>query len=384
MRIALVVAGPWPAMRGSQVLVAHLAAGLRDRGHVVDVVAWGRRLGRRAGGLRPVRVLLDAWLVVRLLRHVRRAGVDVVHAHNYEGALAALLVRAITGRPVVYHGHSAMAAELPTYASSRVARRVLGRIGRALDRAVPRRADYCVAVTPELQRTLARGGVGPSALACIAPVGAPSELVPVDAAGHAAATGGGLLVCYAGNLDGYQNLGFLLHVFARVRAAVPDARLELVTHADAQAHAARLAAAGLGAGVEIAVVRSYDEVRRRLARAAVAVSPRAERTGFPMKLLNYMAAGKAIVACAGSAKGVRDGETARVVPDGDGAAFAEAVVALLRDPAERARLGRAAHAAVAAPGAWEGVLDRLESIYRQVLAPAGPVLAPVPLTERST
>lgn len=394
MRVALVVAGPWPALRGSQVLVGHLALGLRERGHVVDVITYGRRLGRRPG-LGPSRPFLDAWLALRLAWHVRRHRVEVMHAHNYEAALAALAVRSLSGCPLVYHGHCAMAEELPTYVTTPAARRLLARVGAWLDSSVPRRAEFCIAVTDELGRHLEQGGVGPAALACIPPAGLPGEIrkgspaapgavprVGRDGDGARPGRAGDPLVCYAGNLDGYQNLEFLLGSFALVRDEMPAARLQLVTHADAQAHAARLAARGLGAGVEIVVARSYDEVRERLASAAVAVSPRAERSGFPMKLLNYMAAGKAIVACAGSAKGLHEGETARVVPDGDAGAFAAAVVALLRDPGERTRLGRAAHAAVDAPGAWEHVLDRIESIYRHVAAPR-PAPARVPVTERS-
>src|SRR5205085_914236 len=90
-------------------------------------------------------------------------------------------------------------------------------------------------------------------------------------------------------------------------------------------------------------------------------------SGFPMKLLNYMSAGKAIVASAGSAKGIVDGVTGRVVPDGDEEGFAAAVVALLRDGAERERLGTAARSAVEDPAAWHGVLDRIEAIYRQLV-----------------
>jgi len=171
------------------------------------------------------------------------------------------------------------------------------------------------------------------------------------------------LVCYAGNLDGYQNLGFLLRSFARVRARVPAARLVLVTHA-----APGALRRAVGPGVEIVRAASYDEVRARLDAADVAVSPRAERSGFPMKLLNYMAAGKAIVASAGSAKGLRDGVTGRIVSDGDEAAFAAAVVELLSDPAARARLGAAARRTVEDARAWEGVLDRIETVYRNVLA----------------
>lgn len=379
MRVALVVAGPYPALRGSQVLVGHLALGLRERGHEVSLVSYGARRGRRPG-LRPARAALDAVLVARLWRHVRRRAIDVIHAHNYEAAIAGLLVGRATGTPIVYHGHSAMAEELPTYASGRLARAALGRVGRLLDTQVPRRADFCIAVTPELGEHLRRGGVAQRALACIEPTSVPAE-VRDTIPGAGAAPGRGL-VCYAGNLDGYQNLAFLLEAFRAIRAAEPHARLLLLTHHDARSEARRLRAGDLlGPGVEIEQARSYDEVRTLLAGADVAVLPRAERSGFPMKLLNYMAAGKAIVSCAGSAKGLADGVSGRVVTDGDAAAFAAAVVELLRDPAGRARLGAAARRAVEDPQAWEQVLDRIESIYRTVVAGAGPALVPVTATE---
>lgn len=376
-RVALVVAGPYPWLRGSQVLVQHLAQGLEERGHHVDVVTYGPHRGHRPGP-RPARIGLDVALTVRLWRLVRRNRIEVIHAHNYEAAIAGLIVGRLTGRPLVYHGHSAMAEELPTYVTSARARRWMGSLGRLLDAQVPRRADFCIAVTEELGAHLRHAGVTDRALACIAPAGSPAELRAAPSLGPARGVG---TVCYAGNLDGYQNLEFLLQSFALIRAAHPDARLVLLTHADALGHAARLTSQGLGAGVEIAQATSYDEVRERLAEADVAVSPRAERSGFPMKLLNYMAAGKAIVACAGSAKGVEDGVTGRVVPDDDPSAFAAAVGALLDDPDERDRLGAAARQAVEDPAAWEQVLDHLESIYRQVLAGRRPALVPITVTE---
>jgi glycosyltransferase involved in cell wall biosynthesis len=371
VRVALVVAGPYPILRGSQVLVRHLARGLGARGHAVHVVTYGRRLADRPG-LRPARVALDAALTVRLWRLVRRAGIDVIHAHNYEAAMAGLLVARGTGRPLVYHGHSALEAELPTYVRGRLTRGVMRRAGRLLDQQVPRRADFCITVSEELGRVLRRAGVTETELACIEPAGPPEEFARTPAAGDGAG-----LVCYAGNLDGYQNLEFLVRAFARVRARVPRARLVLVTHEGARAEAQRLG----GGGVEVVAAESYEAMRRRLDAADVAVSPRTERSGFPMKLLSYMAAGKAIVACAGSAKGLADGVTGRVVPDGDVAAFADAIVELLEEPALRARLGAAAREAVESRAAWDRVLDRIESIYDRVLASARPALVPVAATE---
>jgi glycosyltransferase involved in cell wall biosynthesis len=367
MRVALVIAGPFPAFRGSQVLVGHIADGLRSRGHRVELVTYGSWLAGRPGPS-LARLGLDLALVLRLAARVWRQRLDVIHAHNYEAAIAGLVAARLTGRPLVYHGHSAMADELQTYFRSPGARRLGHRLGRLLDAHVPRRADFCIAVTDELGMRLRRVGVRDDALACIPPVAAPADLRPMAGAGSEP------LVCYAGNLDGYQNLGFLLDAFRRVRASEPLARLVLVSHADAQANAARLAPE---AGVEIAHAASYDEVRLRLAGAAVAVCPRTERSGFPMKLLNYMAEGKAIVASAGSAKGLVAGVTGIVVPDDDPTAFAAAVVDLLRDPVTRARLGRAARASVEEPAAWENVLDRIEAVYERVVR--GP--QPSPLAE---
>jgi glycosyltransferase involved in cell wall biosynthesis len=100
-----------------------------------------------------------------------------------------------------------------------------------------------------------------------------------------------------------------------------------------------------------------------------------------MKLLTYAALGKAIVACAGSAKGLVDGVDARVVVGDDPASFAGAVVELLRDRPLRVRLGQAARRTVEDGAAWNAGLERIESIYHRVLAARPPVLLPVTATE---
>src|SRR5437899_183038 len=217
MRLALVLAGRYPDLRGSQVLVQQLADGLRSRGHAVHLVTYGSVASGRPGP-RAGRIVRDLALVARLWRTVRREAIDLIHAHNYEAAIASLVVGRATGRPVVYHGHNALAEELPLYFRVRPARWLAGQLGRLLDTHVPRRADFCIAVTEELGEILRRRGVAASELACIAPAAAPRA-----AAAHRPRSGSHGLVCYAGNLDGYQNLGFLLESFARVRARVPAA-----------------------------------------------------------------------------------------------------------------------------------------------------------------
>jgi glycosyltransferase involved in cell wall biosynthesis len=84
----------------------------------------------------------------------------------------------------------------------------------------------------------------------------------------------------------------------------------------------------------------------------------------PMKLFEYMAAGKAVVA---SAMGqivdvVRDGENGLLVPPGDETALAEAVGRLLADESLRERLGWQAREDAVRYHSWEQYLSRLEAV----------------------
>jgi glycosyltransferase involved in cell wall biosynthesis len=385
--IALVLAAPFPALQGSQVLVHHLAQGLAERGHRVHLVAYGtdaealvppvtvHRLPRlwgcriTASGPHPAKLVLDSLLAWRLLRVVVRENIDLIHAHNYEGAIAGLLVGRLTRRPVVYHGHSAMVDELPSYFSDPRLRRAATRIGSWLDRHVPCRADYCIGVTADLVALLRARGVRPDDVEHVVPGGLALDPESIDAPKEAP-PGAGATLLYAGNLDRYQNLDFLLRSFATVRAARPHARLLLVTHSERHRYR-RHAVALAHAGVHVIQVRTFPAARALITAADVALCPRTETTGFPIKLLNYMAAGKAIVACEGSAKLLRDGETAVIVANGDEQAFAGAVVGLLDDPEKRRRLGRGARAAVQAACASEPMFLQIESIYRRVLSSRG-------------
>jgi len=213
MRIAVVIAGPYPALRGSQVLVAQTVAALSQCDHDVRVVSYGRRLADRPG-FHPVRLPLNALLLARLARVVWRERIDIIHAHNYEALLVGLLVGRVMDRPVVYHGHSAMEDELPTYTRGPRRRVLLRRLGGWMDRAMPRCADASIAVTDQLADRLRTHGA--RHVRCLEPVLAPGSLVGADPAPTVISPN---VVAYAGNLDAYQDLTFLLDAFSRVRDA---------------------------------------------------------------------------------------------------------------------------------------------------------------------
>src|SRR5690606_32099365 len=101
--------------------------------------------------------------------------------------------------------------------------------------------------------------------------------------------------------------------------------------------------------VQVRGAQPHGEVLDLLARADLFVqasrqAPRSrEEEGLPLAVLEAMAAGLPVVASrhAGIPEAVRDGVTGCLVPEGDAAGLAAAIVDLSLDRASRHRLGQA-------------------------------------------
>jgi len=376
LRIAIVAPCGYPTTQGSQVYVRGTARALADRGHDVRVLTYhygeegvpdhGVPVRRIRGvpayrklraGPSPVKPLLDAQLAALTARVVAEEAIDVVHAHNIEAPFVSLPARLGRRVPVLQHVHMLAGEELPTFAP-RVPG-VAARLGRAIDRVVPALVDGLVVLSERARRAL--GGRGRTV-----------HLIPpaVDRRDFAEARADAdrPVVLYAGNPDAYQQPELLLDAFARVARAHPDARLRLVSGAS-MAPWLRAAEARRVPVDRVDVVRTsrWSETRSAMLGAAVAVVPRSVCAGFPIKLLNYMAVGLPVVACAGAAGPLRDGETGRVVGDGDADGFADAIRALLSDPRGRRRMGEAARTSVFSEHTWSQRATAYDAVHRAVL-----------------
>jgi glycosyltransferase involved in cell wall biosynthesis len=362
MRIAIVSACPFPVPQGSQVFLKDTAQALRDDGHEVHLVVYGYGDGTDVDGLHVHRSwrlpgskrtksgpswtkpLYDLALVDTLRRVVREHRIDVIQAHNYEGLLVAL---AAGVKPVVYQAHNAMSDELPHYVGFQ---RIGRRLGGWLDRMFPRRASQIIAPHAGLAQYLIANGCAPGKVSVVAPPALTEWFEPETP--HEALPP----ILYTGNLDAYQNIAFLEHVLARVRGAIPETRLILATRDPAPF-----------AGADVVPATDFESLRALLAQDAVVVCPRVSWSGYPIKLLNAMAAGKAIVACRSAAHPLEHDRTGLVVDDNDEAGFANAVLQLLRDPQERTRLGDAARDTVRQRHRPADFAKTLEGIFDQAV-----------------
>jgi glycosyltransferase involved in cell wall biosynthesis len=101
----------------------------------------------------------------------------------------------------------------------------------------------------------------------------------------------------------------------------------------------------------------------------VAVVPRPGAPGFPIKLLNYMAARKPCVLFASSSSGLHHGQNAFLVERDTSESLAEGIVELLKDESLRERLADGGHHFVRAHHDRRLTAARLVAAYRRAIRP---------------
>lgn len=397
-RVAMVAACPFPFERGTPVRIHRMSEALAQRGHAVELVTY--HLGDRSVQLpfdvhriREVRsynkteagpsyqkLLVCDTLLARLLQRViREKRCEVVHAHHFEGLLTALWATRGMGVPVVFDCHTLLASELQYYGMGLV-RRAKSAIGRWFDRQLPRRADFITAVTEDIaQQCVERCGVPADKVTAVVN-GVEIDTFTVAEPDVYHPPHGKPTVVFTGNFAAYQGVEHLFEAFAKLKAMGSAARLMLVSPSplgELENLAKRL---DIVDRIDLEAV-GFAGVPARLAGAQVAVNPRIDCDGIPQKLLNYMAAGKAVVSFAGSAKMVRHDETGVVVADGDIEAFAQALHRLIEHPEEARRIGEAAREEVRRERTWHAAALKIESVYDDVLEGSTRGAVAPPITE---
>jgi len=162
---------------------------------------------------------------------------------------------------------------------------------------------------------------------------------------------------------------------------VPDVSLTVV----GRSPRARLRAAARAADVR--VTGTVADVRPHVAEAAVFVVPLRVGGGTRLKIFEALSMGKAVVSTTVGAEGLPLVPGEHYLRADEPADFARAVVALLRDPARRRRLGAAGRDLVEARYGWAMVTRAFENRIEEAAA-AGtaarwpsshiPVGAPIP------
>lgn len=322
----------------------------------------------------PIDPVKDAIAVTRLASMLR--DVDLVHTHSSKAGIVGRAAARLAGVPGLVH-------TVHGWSFNDVQPAVTRRLYVEAERAAARVTDriVCVArfdrdrglasgIGHASQYRIIRSGIDPSLYG--APEGARERLRE--------ALGAGPRDVVVGSIANFKpQKGPLDFLEAARLARLRDPRLRFFIAGDGDLRPAAeraIAEAGLGEGVHLLGWR--DDVPELLAAMDIFLLTSLFE-GLPRVVLQAMAASVPVVATdtGGVREVVIDGETGRLVPPGNPAAAAEAIVALAHDTEARQRFGALARSRLGDEFDIGRMVRDLEGLYDEVLGrtPVDPVAA---------
>jgi glycosyltransferase involved in cell wall biosynthesis len=278
-----------------------------------------------------------------------------IHLQAMAQYIEAVVRRGLPSLLVDYDPASAWADELRGTVTGprRLARRLETAVWRRYERATRPQFDAIV-VFAERDVDAVRPTAGGAILRRV-PLAVDVPERPLDPVGSGPPT-----VLFVGSFGHPPNVDAALWlartIFPRVARLLPEARLELVGNAPGDE------VRGLDGGA-VTVHASVPDVTPYLDRAAVVVAPIRIGGSMRMKVLESLAAGKALVASPRAAEGLEELAGEQLLVAADAEEMADTLVLLLRDPARRRRVAESARRWAESNLGWERGVAGFEELY---------------------
>lgn len=383
-RVLVVAPEPFYEDRGTPIAVRHVLEALSQLGHSIDVLTFpvggspeipGVRYFRIANPLRiravPIgfsfrKIWLDLFLFFALRKRLREHDYLYIHAVE-EAAFIAVLTARKYKIPVIYDMQCRLAEQMASYRffGSRPAKAILNRCEHWL----ARNADHIVSSaglaervrksTPEAR---IREWRYPNPISEVA-------LEEVDRLRKALGiTLDRPVIVYTGTFEAYQGLSNLIDAIPTVLSRVPHAVFVFVgaDRSNGTKVKRKLASRLPSHAYRILKRQPREMISRFLAMADVVVSPRIHGLNLPLKILDYLAAGRAIVATSIAAHHTVLNEELAVLVEPTSPALAAAIIGLLEDPERLAQFQAAARHYAEKHLGWLAFVRSVGALYEEV------------------
>jgi len=382
-RILFITPQPWFQWRGSPIRVGFNVHALSELGYDVDLLTLPFGEDRTVPGVRVLRVgnflgranipigpsvwkiFFDAKLWAQARRLIREKPYDVIHAVEDAGVIAVSLARQSQAK-LVFEKHS----DPRSYRKGLLRNAVLWAYEKAEAYAI-RHADAVIGTGPGLvEQALA---VAPDK-----PVhhifDIPSSLAEPDPAAvqnwetrlrqHPDET----QVTYVGSFAVYQGIELLFDCIPLVLQKAPHVRFVIIggTPEEIKTRQARLRSVGAENAVTFLGKIPPDELPSALAASDILLSTRIAGTNTPLKLLDYLKVGRAIVATDNEANRqiLTDEMAVFAPPEPD--AFAQAIAQLAGDKTRRENMGAHGRRVIDSLYNYTEFKRRLQEVYRHL------------------
>ena len=377
---------------GQAVHIEEMIGSLRALGHEVRVVAPGgesapeekSKMGDDAGWVHRLRAKLPkfvyellelAYSLVayrRLAAAAREFQPDLIYERYNLYLLSGLMLKKRLGLPLLLEVNAPLVDERARFGGL-----ALPRVARWAEDTVWRGADAVLPVTRVLGSMIAARGVPLERMAVI-PNGineAHFDAAPSPgAAKRALGWDGALVLGFTGFVRDWHGMDKVIRWMA-TGAAPANARLLIVGDGPERANLEQLAAGlALGERVRFTGVVSRDEVPAHVAAFDIALQPAVVAYASPLKLFEYLALGKAIVAPStpNIEEVLDDGVNALLFDPAEAGALEARLARLASDAALREQLGQGARATIGRLHlTWHGNAERVVALGQSLRAGRG-------------
>lgn len=368
---------------GQAVHIQEMIAALRRAGHEVCVVgppAHDRaQFGSDGGFVTRLRKALPrgiaeiielAYSIVaflRLWRAYRAFRPDALYERYNLFMLAGAWLRALTGIPYAVEVNSPLVLE-----RSRDPGLSLKALARWCEGYVWRRGDVVLPVTAVLAQHLVAAGVQPARIKVIHNGIDPAHF-PANTSGADIRArynlGNRIVIGFTGFMRAWHGVPAVVDVMREFEGA-HDVHFLLVGDGDGRDALEQAAKDhGLGHRITVTGILQRDQIPAHTAAFDIAMQPKATAYASPLKLFEYMALGRAIIAPdqPNLREVLTDGINALLFNPDDAEALRRALRAMISDAALRARLGAAARRSIADQGyTWDANARRVVAAFTEI------------------
>lgn len=387
MQVLVIAPTPFFSDRGCHIRIYEQVQALIQAGHTPIVYTYHN--GRDEGDAEIIRIkkvswyrktaagpawgkfILDIKLLVTIFKTAKHYKFDIIHAHLHEGAWIGWWVQRWLHIPLVLDAQGSLVSELESHAFFSLPG--MRWLFKRLEHWITTHVDYIFVSSRAMLTTIAQGY--PDQLShtrLLADCTSSQTISDNDPLTEQLRTKWNIssnrpTVMYTGGLSVMKGIDTLLESIPAVVSAIPNAQFVIVGYPDIDRCKVIVQELDVTSSVLFTGHVRYPELPYFLSMADCAVDPKpAASTEASGKLLNYMAAGLPIIAFESENSKSTLGNSGVLISHTSVGNLSEAIISLLRNPSERARLGKAAQYRLTQQPNWNDQINELVAIYKQL------------------
>jgi glycosyltransferase involved in cell wall biosynthesis len=321
-----------------------------------------------------IKILYNYYISKELKNIIKETNIDVVHERATLFGFSASLSKL---KPNVLEVNAPLAEEYQHfYSYSCWDRTIFKKLANKIERYALANADKIIAVSKNVRNYIISKGIDPSKVTVI-PNGANTDLFNPNVDGSMIRSKFGLtdepIIIFSGSLQPWHGVDQLLDAFPNIMRTIPRARLLIVGGGIMKKEIeSKISKNRLNKSVILTGRVNYKEMPKYLAAADIAVAPYPPLKDFyfsPIKLFEYMAMGKPIVASnlGQISEVLTHRETGILFQAGNINEMCHAIIELLHDKYLARKIGENARKLALKEYNWKKTAQMVDKVYREIV-----------------